>query len=385
MAASRDRLSPKRFTLIPVSLLIGLVALSGCSGNVDVKQSNDLLQAPQMNEAYLKENFEFPSAQPSLVKGKELFQQNCAACHAPSFWQEAKVQTDLTYSTPIDYYLMLTTGKAPEVAYPSEERKQIQPGVHQNPQSGELLAFREKLTPDERWAVIFYTRYLAGMSDLTFHNQNGKALTVQDDIFGGNCAVCHGKTGHAEGFLHTGKPSKPHGVEGGKVVGGLFQPAPASFHDYKRMYNRTDAQLHRYISQGIYPTAMPRWYGRVDKDKSYIFNDDTIWKLVRYVRQYAYKADLPDTMTAPKGLNINTKNESWYRAQSGTDYGFTGDPGTLIPANVSGAASAEPAVTVVEEKAPESQKSSKRSSSHVETTKPVKPNTSESHQEGDHS
>ena len=383
MAASRDRLTPQHFTLLPISLLIGLFALSGCSGSVDVKQNNDLFQAPKMNEAYLKENFEFPSAQPSLAKGKEIFQQNCAACHAPSFWQQAKVQTDLTYSTPIDYYLMLTTGNAPEVAYPSEERKQIQPAVHQNPQTKELLSFREKLAPDERWAVIFYTRYLAGMSDLDFHNQKGEALKVSADLFGGNCAVCHGNTGHAEGFLHTGKPSK-HGPEGGKVVGGLFQPPPASFHDYKRMYNRSDAQLHRYVSQGIYPTAMPRWYGRVDKDKSFVFNDDAIWKLVRYVRQYSYKADLPDTMTAPKGLNINTHNESWYRAQSGTDFGFTGDPAAQLPVNVSGAQPAVETEPAAEESKPTGH-TPQKSSQHVEAVKSVKPKTSASHQEGDHS
>jgi hypothetical protein len=100
--------------------------------------------------------------------------------------------------------------------------------------------------------------------------------------------------------------------------------------------------------------------------------------LVRYVRQYSYKADLPDTMTAPKGLNINTHNESWYRAQSGTDFGFTGDPGAQPSANVSGAQSApatEPEAAESQSTAHEPQKASKT----------VKPKTSESHQEGDHS
>jgi hypothetical protein len=122
--------------------------------------------------------------------------------------------------------------------------------------------------------------------------------------------------------LHTGKPSK-HGPEGGKVHIGLFQPPPANFHDYKRFYNRTDAQLHKYISEGIYPTAMPRWYGRIDKDKKYVFDDEMLWKVVRYVRTFSYKNDLPDTAPVPPGINLTTHNNQWYKPQSSLDVGFS--------------------------------------------------------------
>lgn len=317
--------------------LAGMIALSGCAADPKIQKNENLFKAPDMNPKLLRDDFKFPSTPPSLAQGKALFQSNCATCHAPDFWQSPKVQTDLTYSTPIDYYLMLSRGESPEIAYPSEERHQMQPQVHQDPKTGDTLIFRDKLTPDERWAVLFYTRHLAGMDDLALNNKAGQPLKVQSDIFGGNCAVCHGNRGFADGFLHSGKPSK-HGPEGGKIHIGLFQPPPANFHDYKRFYNRSDAQIHRYISQGIYPSAMPRWYGRVDKDKNFAYNDETIWKLVRFVRTFTYAVDLPDGEPTPPGILIDTHNDAWYHPQSSLDMGFTGNPASTAATDMPGEA-----------------------------------------------
>jgi hypothetical protein len=132
-----------------------------------------------------------------------------------------------------------------------------------------------------------------------------------------NCAVCHGKKGYGNGTLHTGHA---HGdVEAGKVHGGLFQPPPANFNEYKRLYNRTDAQLAKYIYQGIYPSAMPPWYGLYDKDKDIVFDKELIWKLVRHVRSFGYENDLPEEEQVPKGdipqINIPVEQAGGYLPQ----------------------------------------------------------------------
>ena len=68
----------------------------------------------------------------------------------------------------------------------------------------------------------------------------------------------------------------------------------ANFHSYARMYNRADDQLVKFITEGVYPSAMPSWKGREDKDKNVVFDDPLILDLVKYVRAFAYENDLPD-------------------------------------------------------------------------------------------
>lgn len=267
--------------------------LSGCAmqkGAVKGTDEAHLATEPIMDKRLSQEDFSFPASPPSLMRGKEVFGQTCAACHAPSYWQQSRVQKDLAYTTPIDLYLYLTKGGAPEVSLPTGERRQLLPKSHP--------AFRDSLSRDDRWAALFYVRHLAGGDDVTFASRDGKPLTM-DAIFGGNCAVCHGSRGFADGFLATGHASS-HELGKGKLHGGLFMPPPANFHDYARMYNRSDVQIAKYIKEGIYPSAMPPWGGQVDRVKNFEFTDDLIFRLVRHVRRFSYKYDLPDDAVVPK-------------------------------------------------------------------------------------
>jgi hypothetical protein len=180
---------------------------------------------------------------------------------------------------------------------PTPQRRQLLPKKHP--------AFKDTLNRDDRWAVIFYTRYLAGAGDI----KSPDPKTDVANIFGGNCAVCHGTKGRADGPLHTGKTGN-HELHDAPLHHD-FVPPPADFRQYDRMYNRTDAQLFRYICQGIYPSGMPSWYGNVNVDKetgevTYVFDDSLIWNLVRHVRSLAYDNDLdpnlPEVKTPPAGL-----------------------------------------------------------------------------------
>jgi len=274
------------------------VVVSGCTSQ-EAKLSNAnpaLLTEPVVDTTLNEQDFGFPSQSPSLKRGKEIFDQQCVKCHVSGYWQSSKVKQDLAYTTPIDLYLMLSSGKAEPVLMPTAQRKQVLPANH--------ISIRENVGRDDRWAVIFYARYLAGAGDIQAPGGGGRDA-MQSKVFGGNCAVCHGNRGQADGPLHIGRTGN-HELHDGQLRNDLV-PAPANFTQYSRMYNRTDAQIFKYICQGIYPSAMPSWYGNVERDKDtgkvvYVFDDKLIWNLVRHVRAFTYNNDLPETEAVPAGL-----------------------------------------------------------------------------------
>lgn len=251
--------------ILPAMVLVGalLVPLSGCVQKKDVSGQQDLLSQPTLDAAKSEADFSFPSQPPNLTKGKVVFEQNCATCHG------AGGNTTLSYAQisktrPIDSYLMLTRGD------------------NNHPK------FNEKLTRDQRWEALFYTRYIAGEGQI----QN-KDIAA---IFGSNCAVCHGNKGFADGPLYTGHASA-HEL-GMAPVKNAFEPPPANFHSYSRMYNRTNEEIARFIREGIYPSAMPSWLGREDKDKGVVFDEALITDLVKFVRTFGYdNVNLPESGT----------------------------------------------------------------------------------------
>lgn len=287
---------------LTVAAAFSLMALiSGCTGQTaKIGKANQpaLLSEPVMDKTLAEQDFAFPSQPPSLMQGREIFQQQCVKCHAQSYWQGQKVKEDLAYTTPIDLYLMLSTGKSPQVVMPTAQRRQLLPASH--------MVFKDTLSHDARWAVIFYTRYLAGAGDI----KSPDPKTDVAAIFGGNCAVCHGTKGQGDGPLYTGNPGN-HELHKATQTNN-FMPPPANFTQYNRLFNRTDAQLVKYICEGIYPSAMPAWYGNVNVDKdsgkiTYAFDEKLIMNLMRHVRSLSYKNDLkpelPEAVTPPPGLD----------------------------------------------------------------------------------
>lgn len=277
--------------VVTLGLLAAVVSLGGCTQKTNVK-ANQLAATPMVKPVANAIDFAYPSRPPSLKRGKEVFTNNCLSCHTAAYFQTSKVQQDFLFSSPIDLYVMLSTGKAPKLTQ--------QTAIHKNIQlAGNHPGFKDKLTRDERWDVIFYARHLAGASDITHKVTNNDPDVAA--IYGANCAVCHGKKGNANGPLHTGHPSS-HELQGGKVHGGLFYPAPARFTQYDRMFNRTDAQLYKYLVEGIYPSGMPAWLGNVDQEKGYTFNETLLWMLVKHVRLLSYQNDLDTGESVPSGL-----------------------------------------------------------------------------------
>jgi len=291
---------PKIVALLSIAAFSLTLLTSGCTGQkATVSKTNTLASEPVYDQRLDQEDFAFPSQPPSLMTGRELYQSQCMSCHVQGFWQQDKVKKDLAFTTPIDMYLMLTTGTAPKVTLATNERRQVLPERHPGG------SFREKINRDGRWAVIFYARYLAGAGDM----QSPDPKSDMAAIFGGNCAVCHGAKGQGDGFLYTGKTGN-HELHDATQTHNL-NPQPANFTQYNRLYNRTDAQVVKYICEGIYPSAMPAWYGDVNVDKdtgkpTFIFDEKLISSLTRYVRTKSYnndlKPDLPEVVTVPAGL-----------------------------------------------------------------------------------
>lgn len=280
-----------------------MATITGCAGQetkINMGETKSpMLTEPMVDQQLADQDFAFPSQRPSLMRGREIFQSQCVKCHTQASWQSDKVKHDLAYTTPIDTYLMLTTGQAPAMTMPTPQRRQVLPAHHPG--------FRDALGRDDRWAVIFYTRYLAGDGDI----KSPVPKTDVAAIFGGNCAVCHGTKGQADGPLYTAKTGN-HELHDGTQVKNLM-PAPANFRQYNRLYNRTDAQLLKYVCEGIYPSAMPAWFGNVNVDKdsgkiTYIFTENLISNLVRHVRSLSYTndltPDLPEAVTPPPGLPV---------------------------------------------------------------------------------
>lgn len=319
---------------LPYLFLLVLIVpflLTGCvTQKAKISEgATTLVTEPGLDDRLLKEDFSFPSAKPSLLSGKGIFygdkdgkkfENNCSQCHSAGFFQQENVKRNIAYTTPIDLFLFLTNGEAPEVNNPmkSNYRRASLPKVHAKI-NGETLAYRDTLSRDERWEVLFYARHLAGGSDIQAPNPHAPEVK---NIFGANCAVCHHTKGTGNGTLHLGKTGN-HDAHNSPVVANLIPP-PANFTSFKRMYNRTDAQIFKYLCDGIYPSAMPAWFGNVNRDAAtneitYVFDENLLWNLVRQVRTYSYaEYDLPETdgppppgLTQLDACGVAPTNQPW--------------------------------------------------------------------------
>ena len=263
MMVSFPRLSlsqPQSGPLLAVTglLLASLCVFSGCETVKTVKPGSASTKAPVLDTVASKDDFAFPSVKPKLSIGKKLFLEKCT--HFPKWAISAEY---VAQAKPIDQYLAMTHGE---------------------------YGCGSDMTRDQRWSVIFYSRYLAG--DANIHRDD------IEKIFGANCAVCHGKRGHADGPLYTGHSSHKLGMAPRKNA---FYPPPANFTDYGRMYNRTNVWLTQLINEGSYPSAMPPWRGWKDLTNGYEFNDALVSDLVKHVRAFSYDNDLPlDEAKSPK-------------------------------------------------------------------------------------
>ena len=233
----------KTTTLVICVVLIGLL-ISACQSSLNLKNINlPSDKKPLVSEQGTKEDFAYPTKDPSVEDGKLLFTQNCAQCHG--FGSEGGKR---------NFTLKFVNSVPPSQLFKTITSDEKHP------------SFKDKLTRQERWDVVMYLRSVLFGMPKDFEDTKVK--------FGANCAVCHGTRGFADGPIHY-----------------YLNPPPANFNQFDRLYEKTDEKLFEEISNGIPWTAMPPWASRVDKDKHFEFDDKFRWELVKYVRQFGYTTE----------------------------------------------------------------------------------------------
>ena len=199
----------------------------------------------------------YPAQLPSAALGRPLYVTNCASCHGADgtgVVPGARNFNDLDYmrgETPAFFYTAVTEGR------------------------GEMPSFREVLTSDERWDIVFYVWRFS---------TSAETLALGQSIYEASCAACHG----AEGT--------------GQVLGA------ADFSDLRFTDARAPRDFYLVVTQG--KGSMPAWQGRLSQDDR--------WAVIDYLRTFSYDSALPGEalVAAPATATSEAFCDATYLAQS---------------------------------------------------------------------
>ncbi len=179
----------------------------------------------------------YPARLPSAEMGSPLYQTHCASCHGEDgngVVPGARNFGDLDYmrgETPASFYTTVTEGR------------------------GEMQGFRDTLTSDELWDVIFYVWRFS---------TDAEKLALGEHLYADNCQICHGDDGS------------------GEVLGA------ADFSDLRVVDNQAPRDFYLVTTQG--KGSMPAWQGRLSQDER--------WSVIDYVRTFSYDPTLPGDVVA---------------------------------------------------------------------------------------
>jgi mono/diheme cytochrome c family protein len=179
----------------------------------------------------------YPARLPSAELGLPLYQTHCANCHGEDgngVVPGARNFGDLDYmrgETPASFYNTVTEGR------------------------GEMEGFRDILTSDEIWDVIFY---------IWRFSTDAEKLALGQQIYNDSCQICHGLDGS------------------GEVLGA------ADFSDLRVVDDQAPRDFYLVTTQG--KGSMPAWQGRLSQDER--------WSVINYVRTFSYDPTLPGDVVA---------------------------------------------------------------------------------------
>lgn len=234
-----------------------VLALAACGESKVSLKGNEQLVAETKTVAPV-DYVVFPDDRPSIPDGKLVYdKQNCASCHgATGEHPDRKIQLNdqrwAAQQKPVDIYKFLAFG---------DEKSGHKPLI-------------EPLTRRDLWDLVVYTRALGAPPLMVSADEH----LAMEAVYGGNCAVCHGKRGQGDGPLN-----KP--IVGSSVL--PLQPNPANFTRFDRFYDRTDDVLYDHIANGIKWEGMPNFLGKEDRAKNVKFDHAYIRELVKYVREFS--------------------------------------------------------------------------------------------------
>ncbi len=321
-------------------LALGLLGLGCASEGLGGKApAGELIQAVNAVPGGLEgvePDAPYPLGLPSAVKGRPLYQANCASCHGT--WYTAQERLDLAAGkpevierlkaehrepgnalekakvgpdfagrdwrfqrTPAELFNLVAYGSdrvvakgntfVPAMAKDGKALGKLHPGPDGKPGIGWIDHLKDNRgnvmvaanDPMPVWHSIYYvwSRSIAGVAP----DQYKKAW----DVYGQNCNVCHGVMGKGDGPLSR-----------------TITPAPFNFHNRKAMAEQTDEFLYWRISEGgqfksipesiqntmsrsalgLYVhqwSAMPAWKGVLTPEKR--------WLAVDGVRMKSYEQD----------------------------------------------------------------------------------------------
>jgi mono/diheme cytochrome c family protein len=134
---------------------------------------------------------------------------------------------------------------------------------------GEMPAYRDLLSSDERWDVVFYVWRLSTSADILEH---GRTLYESD------CGACHGEQGS------------------GQLLGS------ADFTDLRQMDNLAPRDLYLTVTQGR--GSMPAWQS--------LLSQDDRWAVIDYLRTFSYDPHLESevAMAGPTPTSADTVEPS---------------------------------------------------------------------------
>lgn len=175
----------------------------------------------------------YPARLPSAEEGRPLYLEHCARCHGENgvgVVPGARNFNDLDYMrgvAPASFYSAVTEGR------------------------GEMPAFNDVLSSDERWDVVFYVWQFS---------TDAETVALGSQIYETNCAACHGEGGT------------------GEVLGA------ADFTDLRLVADQAPRDFYLIVTQG--EGSMPAWQGRLSQEER--------WAVIDYFRTFSYETDLPE-------------------------------------------------------------------------------------------
>lgn len=182
----------------------------------------------------------YPAGLPSAEAGQALYAVHCASCHgADGNGQVPNARNfgDVDYmrgETPVEFYTIISEGRG-----------------------SEMLAFGEELTSDQRWDVVYFV--------WRFSTTN-QALARGREIYGADCASCHGEDGRS------------------MILGA------ANFPDHRFLSNQSPSDLYVSVTQGR--GSMPAWQARLSQEER--------WAVIDYVRTFNYDPNVSGEIETPE-------------------------------------------------------------------------------------
>ncbi|HLA98846.1 MAG TPA: c-type cytochrome [Anaerolineales bacterium] len=233
----------KNQTSLIILFAIVALLLAACSGPKSLPEgptpiptlipATEMVSLPVSVETPSFTILSYPARPPSAELGQPIYEEHCANCHGTDgegVVPGARNFNDLDYmrgENPTSFYAVITEGR------------------------GEMPPFRNALTSDERWDVLFY---------LWRFSTNAEILATGKQIYELNCAACHGDNGV------------------GTVLGA------SDFTDLRYMDNRAPRDFYLTITQGL--GSMPAWQGRLSQEER--------WAVIDYLRTFSYDPGLKE-------------------------------------------------------------------------------------------